>query len=280
MKKAGNYLFQLLSLVILLGNVTGIFAAKFSTSVTAQWWTWLVTIEPEWMNAPAKNINLPFLVAFFTCVGLNASWTLVKRGTVQILLFLGLAALLAVIQNVVGVSLAKLMGVEPLLGLVCGSVSMTGGHGNVLGFAGDFERAGLHNAAVVGVAAATFGLVTGGLLGGPVGGGIIQRRGLQSSAQRSTHLESGQTAESGILRDFRALATFGKPALAFGEGGSIPFMGMLGERFPKAQFVVTGVLGPASNAHGPNEFLHIPTGKRVTEAVVHMLVAHHHRPRR
>src|SRR5262249_44694001 len=56
-------------------------------------------------------------------------------------------------------------------------------------------------------------------------------------------------------------AAFGKPAAYMGEGGTIPFMGMLGEKFPRAQFVVTGVLGPQSNAHRPNEVLHIPTGK-------------------
>ncbi|MEZ5996824.1 MAG: M20/M25/M40 family metallo-hydrolase [Hyphomonadaceae bacterium] len=67
---------------------------------------------------------------------------------------------------------------------------------------------------------------------------------------------------------------WGKPMAMMGEGGSIPFMGMLGEKFPKAQFVVTGVLGPNSNAHGPNEFLHIPTGKRVTETVALVLKAH------
>jgi acetylornithine deacetylase/succinyl-diaminopimelate desuccinylase-like protein len=69
-------------------------------------------------------------------------------------------------------------------------------------------------------------------------------------------------------------ATFGKPPAYMGEGGSIPFMGMLGEKFPKAQFVITGVLGPHSNAHGPNEFLHIPTAKRVTAAVAHVLADH------
>ncbi|HXV29271.1 MAG TPA: M20 family metallopeptidase [Sinorhizobium sp.] len=69
-------------------------------------------------------------------------------------------------------------------------------------------------------------------------------------------------------------AAFGKPVAMMGEGGSIPFMGMLGEKFPEAQFVVTGVLGPHSNAHGPNEFLHIPTGKRVTEVVARVLAAH------
>ena len=67
---------------------------------------------------------------------------------------------------------------------------------------------------------------------------------------------------------------FGHEVAYMGEGGSIPFMGMLGEKFPKAQFVITGVLGPHSNAHGPNEFLHIPTGKRVSTAVALILADH------
>jgi acetylornithine deacetylase/succinyl-diaminopimelate desuccinylase-like protein len=67
---------------------------------------------------------------------------------------------------------------------------------------------------------------------------------------------------------------FGRAAMAMGEGGTIPFMGMLGERFPSAQFLITGVLGPSSNAHGPNEFLHIPTAKRLTCCVAHVLAAH------
>jgi acetylornithine deacetylase/succinyl-diaminopimelate desuccinylase-like protein len=66
-------------------------------------------------------------------------------------------------------------------------------------------------------------------------------------------------------------AAFGAPAAFMGEGGSIPFMAMLGEKFPGAQFVVTGVLGPHSNAHGPNEFLHIPTGKKVSQVIAHVL---------
>ncbi|HWD67899.1 MAG TPA: M20 family metallopeptidase [Caulobacteraceae bacterium] len=71
-----------------------------------------------------------------------------------------------------------------------------------------------------------------------------------------------------------SIATFGRGAGMMGEGGSIPFMGMLGEKFPRAQFVITGVLGPHANAHGPNEFLHLPTGKRVS-AVVALVVADH-----
>ena len=74
------------------------------------------------------------------------------------------------------------------------------------------------------------------------------------------------------------MAAFGKPVAFHGEGGSIPFMAMLGALFPAAQFVVTGVLGPHSNAHGPNEFLHIPTGKRVTSAVACVLADHAARP--
>lgn len=67
---------------------------------------------------------------------------------------------------------------------------------------------------------------------------------------------------------------FGKQAVHMGEGGSIPFMGMLGDKFPQAQFMITGVLGPKSNAHGPNEFLHIPTGKKLTCCVAEVIAAH------
>ena len=69
-------------------------------------------------------------------------------------------------------------------------------------------------------------------------------------------------------------ATFGAPAVAWGEGGTIPFMGMLGARFPQAQFVITGALGPGANAHGPNEFLHLPTARKVTATLA--VVLHDH----
>jgi len=64
---------------------------------------------------------------------------------------------------------------------------------------------------------------------------------------------------------------FGSPSMAMGEGGTIPFMGMLGAKFPQAQFMITGVLGPGSNAHGPNEFLHLPTGIKLTAAVASVI---------
>ncbi|HEV7720416.1 MAG TPA: M20/M25/M40 family metallo-hydrolase [Iamia sp.] len=74
--------------------------------------------------------------------------------------------------------------------------------------------------------------------------------------------------------DTASTEAFGRTCGSVGVGGSIPFMAMLGERFPEAQFVITGVLVPGSNAHGPNESLHIPTGKRVTAAVATILAAH------
>ena len=67
---------------------------------------------------------------------------------------------------------------------------------------------------------------------------------------------------------------FGVPAAYLGEGGTIPFMGMLGERFPAAQFLITGVLGPESNAHGPNEFLHLPTARKLTCCVAETIRRH------
>jgi len=94
-------------------------------------------------------------------------------------------------------------------------------------------------------------------------------------------LKSGSGWNSPQLDDWLANAVkdagqtiFGKPALYQGEGGSIPFMGMLGLRFPKAQFVITGVLGPNSNAHGPNEFIHLDFARKVTSCVALIINSH------
>lgn len=82
------------------------------------------------------------------------------------------------------------------------------------------------------------------------------------------------------LRDAAEQASqsvYGASAMYMGEGGSIPFMGMLGEKFPEAQFMITGVLGPHSNAHGPNEFIHIPFAKKLTTCVASVIAQHYHR---
>lgn len=201
----------LAALLVLAGNVSGLFAARFETGVSAPGWTWLVCTGPEWVKGPVKNVNQPFLVAFFACIGLNASWALVKRGSMQVLLFMGLATALAVFQNIVGVGLAGCLGIPRALGLMCGSVAMTGGHGTVMGFAPEFEAAGLTGAAVMGVAAATFGLVAGGLIGGPVGGALIRKRGLQPAgcAAAAGHEEA---VNVGFLADAYRFARYGVTA--------------------------------------------------------------------
>ena len=203
----------LIALLVLGGNLAGWGKVSIASDVTAPWWTWLVTIEPQWLHTPARSVNQPFLVAFFTCIGLNASWSLVRQGSWPLLLFLFLSALLAVAQNLVGVPLAVLFDQPPLFGLVCGSLTLTGGVGTALGFAPELEKAGLANAAVVSVAAATFGLVAGGLVGGPLGGWLIRRHQLKSDAPRNTSAESAASSESGILRDLGQLFLHGRRGL-------------------------------------------------------------------
>lgn len=206
----------LVALAVWLGSVTGLCDVRFQTDVAARGWTWLVCTGEEWSRAPAKPVTQPLLVAFFACIGLNASWTLLKRGCLQVLLFLGLAAALAVLQNLIGVGVAAALGLPPLLGLMCGSVALTGGHGTVMGFAPEFQAAGLTAASVTGVAAATFGLVAGGLLGGPVGGALIRKGSLRSALSHEGCGGSGAAAKLGLVSDLCALSRHGWRLLTHG----------------------------------------------------------------
>lgn len=206
----------LVSAVLLLASLLSTDPWRLATKTAAAWWTWLVTIEPEWAARPEKNVTLPLMVGFFTCVGLNATWSVLRRGSGQVVLFLVLGTALAVAQNGIGVGLAHLLGVDPLLGLVCGSMTMTGGHGTALGFAPMLEKDGLAGASVLGAAAATVGLVAGGLIGGPVGVRLIRRHRLHPAASPEDHLEGGAAAEAGILSDLRAFAGAGRTALTHG----------------------------------------------------------------
>ena len=130
----------------------------------------------------------PLMIAFFTTVGFGASLRLLRVGGVQVAWFLGLAAAAAVLQNLLGAGLATAMGLPPLLGVLAGSVTLTGGPATGLAFAPLFEQAGVSGATVVAVSAAMTGIVMGGLFGGPVAGRIIARRGLRSAGERKpTH---------------------------------------------------------------------------------------------
>src|SRR5690625_233391 len=87
-----------ISAIVLLINLF-VNPLAFQSAVDARWWTWLTTIEPEWIKGKSQGISLLFMIGFFTCIGLNATWLLLKRGGIQVALFLGLATLLAVFQN-------------------------------------------------------------------------------------------------------------------------------------------------------------------------------------
>jgi ESS family glutamate:Na+ symporter len=128
------------------------------------------------------TLQTPFMIAFFTTIGLGASLALLKRGGPQVAVFWLLASTMAVLQNGVGVALAGALGVHPFLGLISGSITMTGGHATGAAFGRVIEDQYQFQAAVtLALAAATFGLVSGGLLGGPVGTRLIATRGLKSS---------------------------------------------------------------------------------------------------
>jgi ESS family glutamate:Na+ symporter len=130
------------------------------------------------------TLQAPLMIAFFTSIGFGASVPLLRAGGPAVLVFLGLASAVAVLQNLVGAGVAALLGVPPLLGVLAGSVTMTGGPATGLAFAPLFEQAGVPGAATLALAAAMVGIVAGGIIGGPIGTRLIVRGGLRPSGAR------------------------------------------------------------------------------------------------
>lgn len=203
----------LVCVAVLVFNLAGLGKLSLGTSVSDPWWTWLVTAEPEWAARPGKSISMLPMVGFFVCVGLSASWSVVRRGGGQLVVFWIVASLFAVLQNVVGIGVAASLGQSSLLGVMCGSVTLTGGHSTAQAFAEPFAKAGLEGAAVIGVAAATFGLISGALLGGPVATRLIEKHGLRSKdAERgagSPEAAAAAVEEPGFFTSLRALGREG-----------------------------------------------------------------------
>ena len=191
-----------IAMIVMTINLAG-HPLAFATKVSAGAWTWLPLAEVEWRRRPAEPIVLPLVVAFFTCVGLNASWAVARRGSWQLLWFLLLATLLAILQNLLGVALARAFGFSPLLALMCSSPTLTGGPGTAIGFAPAFESAGLPNAGVVGAAAATFGIVAASLLGGPIA--TLRIRQLRRAANVAA-IDVAPPMTVGFLRTLRSFA--------------------------------------------------------------------------
>ncbi|MDF2590910.1 MAG: gltS [Clostridia bacterium] len=145
----------LFSMITLLGYTTKVFTFEFDDTL--------------------KNI---FLIAFFTTIGFTASLKLLKKGGVQVIIFLLISMVLVVAQNVLGIGMAQMFGLHPYIGLATGSTPLVGGPGTSGAFGPLFEQAGVAGAATVAMAAATFGLVMGSITGGPIAKRLIEKHDL------------------------------------------------------------------------------------------------------
>lgn len=148
------------------------------------------------------------MTAFFTTVGFTASLKLLKKGGFQVLLFLILAIVLVSLQNVIGVALAKVFDLNALIGLSTGSVPMTGGHGTSGAFAPLFEERGAVGASTVAMASATFGLICGSMLGGPIAKRLIEKNNLikDLTMVTSTQVNEETTTEALVPKNFSTAA--------------------------------------------------------------------------
>ncbi len=125
------------------------------------------------------TVKDPLMITFFTSIGLAASFKMLKRGGPQVFIFLGVASVLVVLQDVIAIALSYVTGINPLLGMLAGSITMSGGHGTGAVYATLFEKSyGVGGGMELAMAAATFGLVMGSVLGGPVARRLIEGRHL------------------------------------------------------------------------------------------------------
>ena len=117
-----------------------------------------------------------FMLAFFTSVGFQSDLKVIKQGGKPLVIMLTLLIVMIALQNLMPMGITRLMGVDPLIGMAAGSISMTGGHGTAGGFASVLEGMGLHGAGTIGMAAATFGLIAGSMIGGPLAERIVRKK--------------------------------------------------------------------------------------------------------
>jgi ESS family glutamate:Na+ symporter len=145
------------------------------------------------------TLQPPLMIAFFTSIGFGASIPLLRRGGPAVALFLLLATAVAVLQNLMGAFVAAAIGVPPLLGVLAGSVTLTGGPATGLAFAPLFEQAGVTGAASLAVAAAMVGIVCGGIIGGPIGTRLIERFGMRPAARPEAPAHPSESASDLVL---------------------------------------------------------------------------------
>ena len=170
----------------------------------------------------SKTTNTLFYCLFFAASGAAARLSLLKKGGKLIVIFTILAAVTAFLQNVLAVGLGKVLGVKPLIALMTGSIPMTGGHGNAASFAPIAEQMGATGAVEVAIAAATFGLISGCIVGGPLGNAIVQKYGLKgnSTAEEIAEMEKANQKEF-IMNKARSLKGACLMFIACGFGATL-----------------------------------------------------------
>lgn len=161
-----------------------------------------------------------FMVVFFCSVGFTACFLLLKKGGLQVLLFLGIAVMMCVLQNGLGAFIASAFGLDPRLGLATGSIPMVGGHGTAASFGPLLEKAGVSGASAVAIASATFGLVAGCVIGGPTAVSRIRQKKLHSfeTATGSNEVVVDKNEVTGAIDSDRFLNAALCLALAIGAG--------------------------------------------------------------
>ncbi len=150
-------------------------------------------LHERWLNFTVDTtLRDLFMLVVFTIIGLNASLSLLRRGGVQVLTLLGLATLGAVLQNALGMAVARAVGLNPLVGVAAGAVSLAGGPATSIAFGASLERAGLGGATAIALASATFGIAVSGFLAGAAGAWLMRGRTLRLSAAAmpGEHLET------------------------------------------------------------------------------------------
>ena len=140
-----------------------------------------------------------FMLAFFTSVGFQSDLKVIKQGGRLLVIMPALLVAIIALQNLMPIGITKIMGVDPLIGMAAGSISMTGGHGTAGGFASVLEGMGLQGAGTIGMAAATFGLIAGSMIGGPLAERIIRKK--LTHEQMQTPDEEVDPAMAGIESD-------------------------------------------------------------------------------
>lgn len=138
----------------------------------------LLTINRSYFGYPLAldtTLQSPLMIAFFTTIGFGASLSLLRVGGPAVLIFFAFSSLMAIVQNLIGWGMATALGQHPLMGVLAGSVTLTGGPATGLAFAPEFEAAGVPSAATIAIAAAMLGIIGGGIVGGPVGTLLVRR---------------------------------------------------------------------------------------------------------